>query len=173
MTSNLGTRSVRKGGIGFGQKEGQVDYKTMKSTMMEETKRLFTPEFLNRLDEIVVFRPLEIKHIEEIIDITMEELLQGMQDRNIQITLSQKVKEYLADKGYDPIYGARQVKRTLRKYVEDPIAEELLREKFRDGSHIIVKFKSSKLVFEEMEKDQPRKVSKKSVDKTKEVDPQK
>lgn len=171
MTSNLGTRSVRKGGFGFGQKDSDVDYETMKSVMLDEAKKLFTPEFLNRIDEMVVFRPLTRKHILEIINITMEELLEGMKERNIRVSLSDKAKEFLADKGYDPVYGARQVKRTLRKYIEDPIAEELLRDRFHDNSQIQVRCKKDELEFVEMEK--TKRPDKKSVDKPKQVDPQK
>jgi len=171
MTSNLGTRSVRKGGFGFGQKDSDVDYETMKSVMLEEAKKLFTPEFLNRIDEMVVFRPLIRKHILKIIDITMQELLEGMKERNIRVSLSDKAKEFLADKGYDPVYGARQVKRTLRKYIEDPIAEELLKERFDDNSHIQVRCKKDELEFVEMGK--TKRPDKKSVDKPKQVNPQK
>jgi ATP-dependent Clp protease ATP-binding subunit ClpC len=171
MTSNLGTRSVRKGGFGFGQTDGDVDYDKMRSMMMDETKRLFTPEFLNRIDEIVVFRPLKREHILKIIDIAMEEMLESMKDRNIQITLSEKAKEFLTDKGYDPVYGARQVKRILRKYIEDPIAEELLKGKFRDGSHIQARCKKDELEFVEIQKSKPK--GKKPDVKPKEVDPQK
>ncbi len=170
MTSNLGTRSVQKGGFGFSQKEDNMGYDTMKSFMLEETKRLFTPEFLNRIDEIVVFRSLTRKHILQIIDIAMEEMLTGMEERDIHVTLSAEAKEFIANKGYDPVYGARQVKRTLRKYIEDPIAEELLKERFHDGSHILVQYKEDSLEFVETEK---TKNQKKKVDKPKEVDPQK
>ncbi len=170
MTSNLGTRSVHKGGFGFGQKENGIDYNTMKSMMLEETKKIFTPEFLNRIDEIVVFRSLTRKHILKIIDITMEEMLMSMKERDIRITLSTGSKKFLANKGFDPLYGARQVKRTLRKYVEDPIAEELLKERFHDGSDILVQCKADQLEFVEPEakKNQTKKVGRPK--KKKEVD---
>ena len=168
MTSNLGTRSVTKGGFGFGQSDTEIDYTKMKTMMMEETKRLFTPEFLNRLDEIVVFKPLLREHILKIIDIAMEEMQDGMKEREITIHLSAKAKSFLADKGFDPLYGARQVKRTLRKYIEDPIAEELLRGKFRDGSSIQVRIKKESLEFVEMK--ESKSTPKKPVKKPKEVD---
>ncbi len=162
MTSNLGTKSVQKGGFGFGQKGNGVDYNTMKSLMLEETKRIFTPEFLNRIDEIVVFRSLTKKHILQIIDIAMEEMLFSMKERDIHISLSNGSKKFLAGKGFDPLYGARQVKRTLRKYVENPIAEELLKGRFHDGSDILVQCKADHLEFVEMEKkkNQVKKVGK-------------
>jgi ATP-dependent Clp protease ATP-binding subunit ClpC len=147
MTSNLGTRSVHKGGLGFSRKEDEVDYDMMKSSMMEETKRLFNPEFLNRIDEVAVFRPLSRDHILDIIDISMSESLVGIRERNISVTLTPDAREFLADMGYDSMYGARQVKRTLRKYVEDPLAEEILRGKFSDGSQIEVENDGEKLKF--------------------------
>ncbi len=148
MTSNLGTRAVQKGGLGFSRKEDEVDYGMMKSSMMEETKRMFSPEFINRLDEIAVFKPLTRDHILRIIDIVMKESLIGIKERNITVTLSKDARDFLADQGYDPLYGARQVRRTLRKYIEDPLAEEILRGKFADGSDITAKVQGEKLIFE-------------------------
>jgi len=172
MTSNLGTRSVRKGGFGFGQKESDVDYEKMKSMMLDETKKLFNPEFLSRVDEIIVFRPLIREHILQIIDIAMEEMLEGVKDRNIRVTLSANAKEFLTDKGYDPVYGARQVKRTLRKYIEDPIAEELLKGRFQSGSHILIRCRGEGLEFVEMEKTKSSERKRKTKPKKK-VNPQK
>jgi len=171
MTSNLGTRAAQKGGFGFGQTDSGIDYKTMRAAMLEETKKLFTPEFLNRLDEMIVFRPLQREHILKIIDISMAELLEGMRARNIQVTLSDNAKAFLTDKGYDPVYGARQVKRILRKYIEDPIAEELLKERFNDGSQIQVRLKKDELEFVESRTKKTQK--KKEVDEPEEVNPQK
>jgi len=171
MTSNLGTRSVNKGGFGFGTDDGAVDYDKIKSSMMEETKKLFNPEFINRIDEIVVFKPLKRDHILSIIDIAMDDILESMKERSIQITLSSKAKELLADKGYDPVYGARQVRRVLRKYIEDPVAEELLRGKFGDDSNIIVQCKGEELIFEEMENEKSDN-TKASASKPKKVKPQ-
>jgi ATP-dependent Clp protease ATP-binding subunit ClpC len=171
MTSNIGTRSVHKGGFGFGKDDEEVDYEKIKSSMMEETKRLFNPEFINRIDEIVVFRPLKRQHILSIIDIAMEEIMEGMKDRSIHITLSSNAKEWLTEKGYDPVYGARQVRRVLRKYIEDPIAEELLRGKFGDESHILVRCKGEELTFVEMEQETTDS-NKASSNKPKKVKPQ-
>ncbi|MFC1502428.1 ATP-dependent Clp protease ATP-binding subunit [bacterium] len=171
MTSNLGTRSVQKGSFGFGQKDSEIDYEKMKATMNEETKRLFTPEFINRLDEMVVFRNLSRDHVLKIIDIAMDDMLETAQDSNIQVTLSANAKEFLADKGYDPLYGARQVKRIIRKYIEDPIAEELLKKRFKDGDHILVRRKGDELEF--VDKGKTRSSEKKRVDKPTEVNPEK
>jgi len=155
MTSNLGTRRIRKSSFGFGQNDDEIDYESMKSSMMEETKRMFTPEFLNRIDELVVFRPLNRPHILDVIDIAMEDMLEVVKERNIHVGLTSKAREFLAEKGFDPLYGARQVKRTLRKYIEDPIAEEILKGKFTDGSHILVRFRGDELEFMEDNSEKP------------------
>ena len=101
----------------------------------------------------------------------MDEMLDTAEERDIQMTLSSNAKEFLADKGFDPVYGARQVKRTLRKYIEDPIAESLLKNQFKDGSHILVKRKGENLEF--VEKDKAESPEKKKVDKPKKVNPEK
>ncbi len=149
MTSNLGTRMAQGGGIGFGHKSGNIDYDVMKTGMLSETKKLFTPEFINRIDEIVVFKPLKKEHIIQIIDITMKEMLESMKERQINVTLSTKAREFLADKSYDPMFGARQVKRVIRKYIENPIAEEIIKGRFSDGSNIVVRYKKDGLEFVE------------------------
>ncbi len=157
MTSNLGTRNVKKSGLGFGQDSEEIDYDTMRSSMLEETKKLFTPEFLNRIDELVVFRSLDRGHIRKIIDVTMMEMMEIARERDIQISLAEEARDFLLDKGFDPVYGARQVKRTLRKYIEDPIAEELIRGVFSDGSRIRVTVSNDNLVFKQA--DEPKKTT--------------
>ncbi|MDZ7372480.1 MAG: ATP-dependent Clp protease ATP-binding subunit [candidate division KSB1 bacterium] len=142
MTSNLGTREIRKGGaLGFGKQEVQEDYETMRSRIMEEVKRVFNPEFLNRVDEVVVFRPLSREDMFRIVDIVIDEMLNRVSERRIQVKLSQSAKEFLVDKGFDPVYGARPLKRTIQRYVQDPLAEEILRGRFGDGSIIEVQAK--------------------------------
>ncbi|MCD6117664.1 ATP-dependent Clp protease ATP-binding subunit [bacterium] len=146
MTSNLGSRRVNKTQFGF-NRDDKVDYKAMKSSILEETKRLFTPEFLNRIDDIAVFRPLSKESIMKIIDLSLEDVKESLRLKDIDFTLSEKAKEWLADKGFDPLLGARQIKRTIQKYIEDSLAEELLKGKFIEGSHIVVKQKSDGLEF--------------------------
>jgi len=169
MTSNLGTRSIRKGGFGFNTKEDEIDYESMKGMILEETKRMFNPEFINRIDEAVVFRPLKREHILGIVDLALEDMLSELREKNIQILFSEKAKEFLVDQGFDPVYGARQVRRMLRKYVEDPIAEELLKKKINSNSQLLVRRKEDRLEFVEM--DQVRNVDKKKIDHPKEVKP--
>jgi len=140
MTSNIGARDIRTtGGFGFGVETPKDTYKTMKSTIEDAVKRVFNPEFLNRVDDTIVFHSLSREHIDKIIDIQMRELVQRMATMEINIQLTKQAREFLVDKGYDPAFGARPLKRALQKFIEDPVAEEILRNKFGQGSVIKVK----------------------------------
>ncbi len=140
MTSNIGSRDLKPGGgIGFGLQSGSDTYKTMKSTIEDAIKRVFNPEFLNRIDDTIVFHGLERQHINAIIDIQMRDLVKRMESMNINIRLAKHAREFLVDKGYDPQFGARPLKRALQKYLEDPLAEEILKNKFPTGTTITVR----------------------------------
>ncbi|MCK5145990.1 ATP-dependent Clp protease ATP-binding subunit [bacterium] len=167
MTSNLGTRTLSHSQIGFGQDDTQIEYDAMKSSIMEETKKRFSPEFINRIDELVVFKNLSQEHMEDVIDIALDDLVEGLSDRDIHITLTKQAKTFLAEKGYDPHFGARQIKRTIRKYIEDPIAEEILKDRFGDGSRIQVRLKKDELEFVENRKPVNTPIIDKPVEKLK------
>jgi ATP-dependent Clp protease ATP-binding subunit ClpC len=154
MTSNIGTKEIKKTMIGFSNKEGDIiNYEKMKSRISEELRRVFNPEFLNRIDEIVYFRPLEKKDILRIVDITVNDILDKVADRDIDIFLTDEAKEFIVEKGFDPVFGARPLKRAIQKYIEDPIAEEILKGRFSEGSKIQVKVEKDELVFGEMKED--------------------
>ncbi len=106
-------------------------------------KKLFNPEFLNRLDETIVFRSLDKEDIKKIIAIEMKDLIKNISDNKMRIELHKSAVEFLADKGFDPKFGARPLKRAIQKYVEDPLAEELLLMHFKEGDKIIVKHKKN------------------------------
>jgi len=162
LTSNIGARQIRAGGgLGFSKGDEKSDYDSMKGRIMEEVKRIFNPEFINRVDDIVVFRHLTQEDMVQIVDIVIEEMLDKVADRDIEIALTKSAKEYIAEKGFDPVFGARPLKRTIQKYVEDPIAEEILKGNFTDGSRIQVKKKGDALEFIEM---QPRAAETHTVD---------
>jgi ATP-dependent Clp protease ATP-binding subunit ClpC len=155
MTSNIGSRDIKNtGGFGFGMNTAKDKYESMKSTIEDAVKRVFNPEFLNRIDDTIVFHALEREHIMKIIDIQMKDLVKRMHSMNITIELAKAAKEFLADKGYDPTFGARPLRRALQKHVEDPLAEELLKGKFVDGSKVKVKLnkKTEELRFVEASK---------------------
>ncbi|RKY86927.1 ATP-dependent Clp protease ATP-binding subunit, partial [candidate division KSB1 bacterium] len=152
MTSNLGVRDIQKsGGIGFATRtDEQSSYEVMKEKIITEVKRVFNPEFLNRVDEIVVFRQLTRQDMMKIVDIVMNDVAKRLKERDIEITLTGGAKEYIVEKGFDPVFGARPLKRTIQSLVEDPLAEELLKGKFQDGSHIQIRKKKSGLEFVEI-----------------------
>ncbi len=163
MTSNLGTRDIKvTGGMGFGTKTQEDKYKAMKSGIEDALKRVFNPEFLNRVDDTIIFRQLERTHIYKIIDITAKDLFKRMTDMGIAIELTQEAKDFLADKGFDPAFGARPLRRAVMKYIEDPLAEEILRGVHPAGSIVRVKFDKEKeeLFFidasKDIEKGQPK-----------------
>ncbi len=140
MTSNIGTRDLKRtGGFGFGAQSAAGDYGAMKTTIEEALKRVFNPEFLNRIDDMIVFHQLEMSHIIDIVGIQMRDIMNRMKGMGIGIELTKPAKEFLAEKGYDPSFGARPLRRALQRYVEDPVAEELLKGKYPEGTTIKVK----------------------------------
>jgi ATP-dependent Clp protease ATP-binding subunit ClpC len=150
MTSNLGSRDIKvTGGLGFGTNTHQDNYKTMKSSIEDALKRVFNPEFLNRVDDTIIFHQLERSHIYKIIDIATKELFSRMASLGISIELSQEAKDFLVEKGYDPAFGARPLRRAIMKYIEDPFAEEILKGTYTQGSIIRANFDKEKeeLVF--------------------------
>jgi ATP-dependent Clp protease ATP-binding subunit ClpC len=156
MTSNIGSRDIKvTGGFGFGTRSQEDKYSAMKGHIEDALKRVFNPEFLNRVDDTIVFHNLERDHILEIIDIASRDLVKRMQGMGITIELTKPAKEFLADKGFDPAFGARPLRRALQKYVEDPLAEEILKGTFANGSKIKVKFNkdTQELTFVDSSKD--------------------
>jgi ATP-dependent Clp protease ATP-binding subunit ClpC len=150
MTSNIGTRDLKRGGgIGFNSGSAKDEYGAMKSTIEEALKRVFNPEFLNRVDDTIIFHPLEKNHLLEIVQIQIRDLTKRIAAQGVNIELSKQAKEFLAERGYDPAYGARPLRRAIQKFLEDPIAEELLKGKFADGAviHVKVNKKTNELRF--------------------------
>ncbi len=173
MTSNIGARDIKtSGGFGFGDNTVQDKYKAMKSTIEDALKRVFNPEFLNRVDDTIVFHPLDKSHIMKIIDIATKDLFKRMSSMNITIELNKAAKEFLADKGFDPAFGARPLRRALQKYVEDPVSEEILKGKFGDGSKIKVKFnkKSEELKFVDANKNRKKDKKEETKEEEKKAD---
>ncbi len=148
MTSNIGTREVGKGkGMGF-QKGGEVtSYQQIKDRITDALKKTFNPEFLNRIDEIIVFHPLGKKEILKIIDILLVDIGKRVAEKGMSVTLTREAKDLLVEKGYDPIFGARPLRRALQKYFEDPLSDQMLKGKFRKGSSIRVGRRGQKLTF--------------------------
>ncbi len=140
MTSNIGARDIKNiSSFGFGGEDAADRYSSLKNTVEEAMRKLFNPEFLNRVDETIVFRNLEREDILQIIDIEMQDLMKNIHDNKMELALDQTAKEFLVEKGFDQKFGARPLRRAIQKYVEDPIAEEILRGKFKEGSKIVSK----------------------------------
>jgi len=159
MTSNIGARDIRNmgQGIGFSASDGDFDYAQMKSTIQDALKKVFNPEFLNRIDDVLTFRPLEKKDIFKIIDILSDELFVRIRNLGFELELTKGAKDFISDKGFDQKFGARPLKRAIQKYVEDPLAEELLEVDHPEGSIIKIKMNKSRdgLEFDWTEPDMP------------------
>jgi|UniRef100_A0A7V3YFN3 ATP-dependent Clp protease ATP-binding subunit ClpC len=149
MTSNLGARMIAsQGGIGFGdKKEEGLSYQEIKHRVMEEVKRVFTPEFLNRVDEIIVFRPLKQKEIEQIVELLMKETKNRLKEHGMDIELTPEARAFIAREGYDPNFGARPLRRAIQRLVEDPLSELILSGTFKEGDRIIVTLEDGKISF--------------------------
>ncbi|UII22869.1 ATP-dependent Clp protease ATP-binding subunit [Fulvivirga ligni] len=139
MTSNIGVRDLKDfgAGIGFAPSSRQSNDEMMKTTIQNALKKAFSPEFLNRLDDVIVFNSLEREDIHKIIDITLGKLFQRINALGYEVELTTAAKDFLSDKGYDPQYGARPLNRAIQKYLEDPVAEEILRGELEEGSIIM------------------------------------
>jgi len=140
MTSNVGARDIKPiGSLGFSLNEQKDQYSSMKNTVEDAMKKLFNPEFLNRIDEAIVFRALEKDDIIKIINIELRDLVNNLKDRNMVLTLDDSARNFIADKGFDPKFGARPLRRAIQQFIEDPLAEEILRGTFKDRNKIIAK----------------------------------
>ena len=149
MTSNLGTRDIQKGpGIGFAASGNEeVTYEKMKDRVTEELKKSFRPEFINRIDEVIVFRSLTQEDVKNIVDLMMKRVTEQLKAKDLEIDLTEAAKVLLAREGYDQSLGARPLRRTIQRLVEDPLAEKLLYKEFRAGETIIVDAVDGEIVF--------------------------
>jgi len=152
MTSNLGTKLIQKGvSLGFQRTEQADQNKRMKDEVLAELRRAFSPEFLNRIDEVVVFHQLEKEHLVSIVDILVKELNARLMERGIQLEIDDDVKHWLIKEGYQPMYGARPMRRTIERRIGDPLSEELIRGRFKDVRKIKVVLRDDSPLFVEEE----------------------
>jgi len=151
MTSNVGARLISKGkSLGFVSGEDtDRDYKAMKDVVMEEVKKHFNPEFLNRIDDLIVFHPLNRDDARKILDLILERVSKKLENQDIVPTLTEEAKDFLVEQGFDPNYGARPLLRTIQRQLEDPMAEEILAKRLTTGGKVYVDFdaEAKKLVF--------------------------
>tara|TARA_B000000441_G_scaffold42929_1_gene28203 strand:+ start:166 stop:2661 length:2496 start_codon:yes stop_codon:yes gene_type:complete len=151
MTSNVGAELIKKQtALGFGAMENEsADYEGMKVKILDQSKKVFKPEFLNRLDDLIVFHMLEKKDLVKIVDLEISKVIDRLKSREISVKIDNKAKDFLIEDGYDPEYGARPMRRSVEKHLEDPLAEHLLRGDVKDGDFVGVTFdkKENKLKF--------------------------
>jgi ATP-dependent Clp protease ATP-binding subunit ClpC len=149
MTSNVGADMLRRqGSLGFVAPKEDVGYDDMKTRLLEEVKKTFKPEFLNRVDDIIVFKSLTRDNLYDIVKLELAEVVRRLKDKGIEITLSSDAIELLVEKGFDPVYGARPLKRTIQRLLEDPLAEDIISGHFKENHKIQAERKGDVLVFQ-------------------------
>jgi len=147
MTSNVGAEMIRNAGsLGFVAQTEDTSYNAVKDRLLNEVKKAFKPEFLNRIDDIIVFRNLTKENLAEIIKLEVNEVIERLKAKGIDISLSSEAMDFLMEKGYDPLYGARPLKRTIQRYVEDMLSEEIISGRFKEGSKVTVVRREDSLV---------------------------
>jgi len=148
MTSNVGARTIRREAtLGFTvTKTAEDDYNKMKERVMEEMKKTFRPEFLNRIDETIVFHALNQTHIKEIVTLMINELNKRMEEQGLSLEVTEEAKEFLAKEGFDEVFGARPLRRAILRHVEDNLSEALLKQEFKPGDHIIADVQEGSII---------------------------
>lgn len=154
MTSNVGAQSVKKSSMGFGvskqDSSREEELKAAEANINSELKKLFRPEFLNRIDETVVFHPLSQEEISEVVEIMINELSEKLKAMKIDVEVSEKAKKHIGEKGYDADFGARPLERTIKTLVENRLSEEILRGNISSGDRIVIDYRESEIVFEKI-----------------------
>ncbi|MDP8259411.1 MAG: ATP-dependent Clp protease ATP-binding subunit [Candidatus Gygaella obscura] len=148
MTSNVGAEIIRqKGSLGFKSQDSEVTYQDMKERLLDVVKKTFKPEFLNRIDDTIVFRPLSKSDLAKIVDLELAEVSNRLKEQGINVELTKEAKNFLIEKGFDPAFGARPLKRTIQRFLEDPLAEEIISSNIKEGTKIKVGYKNNELTF--------------------------
>ena len=155
MTSNLGTADLRRAQVGFAKTSEAVTYERMKQKVQEALKAHFRPEFLNRIDEVIVFHELSTAEVVEIVDLMIRRVREQLEGQGIGLELTPEAKQLVASKGYEPALGARPLRRAIQQLIEDPLSEKLLWKEFRVGETIIVDAGEGELVFQAIEGFEP------------------
>jgi ATP-dependent Clp protease ATP-binding subunit ClpC len=153
LTSNVGASELKRNKyVGFNVQDESRNYKDMKGKVMDELKKAFRPEFLNRIDEIIVFHSLEKKHLKEIVTLMSDQLTKRLKEQELDLEITEVAKEKIAEEGYDPEYGARPLRRAIQKQIEDKLSEELLRGSIEKGQQIIMDIENGEFVVRTVEK---------------------
>jgi len=148
LTSNVGAETIKKQtSMGFATTTDESTYERMREKIVEESKRAFRPEFLNRLDDIIVFRQLTKPDLIDILTLEVKKVMDRLKHRNLKLELDASAKDFLAEKGFDPTYGARPMRRAVERFLEDPLAEELLKGHLTGTEPVQVTLKDGGLIF--------------------------
>jgi ATP-dependent Clp protease ATP-binding subunit ClpC len=151
LTSNIGADTIKKaGGLGFAPSKEEFNYEDMKSKLLDEAKRVFKPEFMNRLDDIIVFRNLNKTDMADIVKLEVGKVKSRMKFKDVEIVLTAAATDFLIEKGYDPQFGARPLRRAVEKYLQDPLAEEILRGTIKPSETVEVSVVDGKLSFNQL-----------------------
>ena len=149
LTSNVGAETIKKSAMGFAPTSDETNYDKMREKILDEAKRVFRPEFLNRLDDVIVFRQLTKPDLIQILDLEVVKVVERLKSKNLKLVLDEKAKDFLVEKGFDPTYGARPMRRAVERYLEDPMAEEILKGTLHGNEPIKVTVENDKLKFEQ------------------------
>ena len=150
LTSNVGAETIKKQTtMGFTPIKDETSYELMRDKILEEAKRVFRPEFLNRLDDVIVFRAMTKPDLIEILDLEISKVMERLKRKNLKLELDEKAKDFLVEKGYDPTYGARPMRRSVERYLEDRLAEEILKGALHDNEAVQVTAENGRLVFKQ------------------------
>lgn len=151
MTSNVGADLIRRqSDLGFRASQEDISYENMKRKLLDETKKVFRPEFLNRIDDTIVFHPLTRQDLEQIIHLELKEVMERLKDKKIELVLTEPALKFMIDQGYDPVFGARPLKRTVQRYIENALAEDILSGKFQEGDKIQADLQHDTIQFEKV-----------------------
>jgi ATP-dependent Clp protease ATP-binding subunit ClpC len=152
MTSNIGTKMIQKGvSLGFHSAEQSEQERRKKEEVLSELRKAFSPEFLNRIDEVVVFHQLDQAHLMSILDILLRELNLRLIEKGVELEIDDEVRNWLIKEGYQPLYGARPMRRTIQRAIGDPLSEELIKGRFKESRKIKVVLRDNTPAFIEQE----------------------
>jgi ATP-dependent Clp protease ATP-binding subunit ClpA len=147
MTSNIGSNMIRKHRLGFASEGDELGHDDMEKRLLDELRKAFRPEFLNRVDEVIVFDPLSREELAQVVDLLLSHLRELVKDKGMTLAVSEAAEEYVAEQGYDVEYGARPLKRAIQRLVENPLSSALLRGEFVAGDTVKVDLVGGSLVF--------------------------
>jgi ATP-dependent Clp protease ATP-binding subunit ClpC len=160
LTSNVGAELIRRTStLGFSPASTENSYEKMKEKIMDEAKKVFRPEFMNRLDDIIVFRSLTKPDLLEILDLEIAKVMVRLKGKQLQLTLDPAAREFLVEKGYDPTFGARPMRRAVERFLEDPLAEEILKGNLHPNEPVTATVEEGKLAFKQTATDAPKALS--------------